>query len=74
MRLRHLIEARDTLRVLIGQDDRGTRKAMRSFDRMQAQKIRKPKKDREEAEEIAEQIEASLPRTKTSSTRPWARS
>ena len=30
---------------------------MRSFDRMQAQKIRKPKKDEEEAEEIAEQIE-----------------
>ena len=30
---------------------------MRSFDRMQAQKIRKPKKDQEEAEEIAEEIE-----------------
>ena len=54
--LRHLIAARDTLRVLIGQDPAAS-KAMRSFDRMQAQKIRKPKKDEEEAEEIAEEIE-----------------
>ena len=55
--LRHLIEARDTLRIVIGQDDAAARQAMRSFDRMQAQKIRKPKKDQEEAEEIAEEIE-----------------
>ena len=43
------------------QDDPAASKAMRSFDRMQAQKIRKPKKDQEEAEEIAEQIEATRP-------------
>ncbi len=55
--LRHLIQARNTLRVLIGQDDAAARQAMRSYDRAQTQKIRKPKKDQEEAEEIAEQIE-----------------
>jgi hypothetical protein len=54
--LRHLIEARDSIRVLIGQDPAAAR-AMRGFDRMQTQKIRKPKKDDEEAEEIAEQLE-----------------
>jgi hypothetical protein len=54
--LRHLIEARDTIRVLIGQDPAAAR-AMRGFDRTQTQKIRKPKKDDEEAEEIAEQLE-----------------
>ncbi len=54
--LRHLIEARDTIRIIIGQDPVAAR-AMRSFDRMQTQKIRKPKKDEEEAEEIAEQLE-----------------
>ncbi|MFI5459341.1 MAG: DUF4175 family protein [Isosphaerales bacterium] len=54
--LRHLIEARDSLRIAIGQDPAASR-AMRSFDRMQAQKIRKPKKDQEEAEELAQKIE-----------------
>ena len=54
--LRHLIEARDTLRIFIA-DRPAAAKAMRSFDRTQAQKIRKPKKDEEEAEEIAEEIE-----------------
>ena len=54
--LRHLIEARDTIRVAIGQDPAAAR-TMRNFDRMQAQKIRKPKKDEEEAEEIAEELE-----------------
>jgi hypothetical protein len=55
--LRQLIKARDSIRVTIG-DDPKTARAMRSFDRTQAQKIRKPKKDREEAEEIADEIEA----------------
>ena len=54
--LRHLIAARDTLRVAIGQDPNAS-KAMRNFDRLQAQKIRKTKKDQEAAEEIAEEIE-----------------
>ncbi len=55
--LRHLIEARDTLRIELAQDGKAAQAAMRSFDRMQAQKIRKPKKETEEAEEIAEEIE-----------------
>jgi hypothetical protein len=55
--LRHLIEARNTLRIELGQDA-ATSRAMRSFDRMQTQKIRKPKKNEQEAEEIAEELEA----------------
>ena len=55
--LRHLIEARDTLRILIGQDPAAAR-AMRNFDRTQTQKIRRPKKDEAEAEEIAARLEA----------------
>jgi hypothetical protein len=55
--LRHLIEARNSLRILIARDDAEARRAMRGFDRTQAQKIRKPKKDQEAAEEIAEEIE-----------------
>jgi hypothetical protein len=54
--LRQLIEARDTLRIVIA-DDADLRRAMRSFDRMQAQKIRKPKKEQEEADELAEEVE-----------------
>jgi hypothetical protein len=54
--LRHLIQARDTLRVAIG-DDGARARAMRSYDRSQAQKIRKKKKDAELAEEIAEELE-----------------
>ena len=54
--LRHLIEARDSIQIAIGQDSAAAR-AMRGFDRTQAQKIRKPKKDEEEAEEIAEELE-----------------
>jgi hypothetical protein len=56
--LRHLIEARNTLQIFLAQDGKTMAQAMRNFDRMQAQKIRKPKKDTEEAEEIAEEIEA----------------
>jgi hypothetical protein len=54
--LRHLIESRDTLRVIIG-DDPARAREMRRFDRMQAQKIRKPKKNQEEAEALAEEVE-----------------
>jgi hypothetical protein len=54
--LRNLIKARLTLQVIIGQDAQARARA-RSFDRQQAQKIRKPKKDEEEAEEIADRIE-----------------
>ncbi len=55
--LRHLIEARNTLRIAIGQEDAAARQAMRGYDRLQAQKIRKPKKDKDEALEIVEEIE-----------------
>jgi hypothetical protein len=54
--LRHLIAARITLQVLIGRDA-DARQRVRGFDRQQAQKIRKPKKDEEEAAEIAGRIE-----------------
>jgi hypothetical protein len=54
--LRHLIAARDTLRIGIAEDP-ALSKAMRNFDRMQVQKIRKTKKDREDAAEIAMEIE-----------------
>jgi hypothetical protein len=55
--LRHLIEARNTIQMAIA-DDPKAQAALRGFDRTQAQKIRRPKKEREEAEEIAEEIEA----------------
>ena len=54
--VRRLIEVRDTLRVLIGNDSALAR-MLRQFDRSQAQKIRKPKKEAEEAEAIAAEIE-----------------
>jgi hypothetical protein len=54
--LRHLIQARNTLRITIGQDA-SIGRAMRGYDRLQTQKIRRPKKDKEEAEQIADQIE-----------------
>ena len=54
--LRHLIAARDTLRVTLS-DDPALAQAMRNFDRLQAQKIRKTKKSQEDAQEIAQQIE-----------------
>jgi hypothetical protein len=55
--LRHLVSARNTLRITIGMASAAARQAMRGYDRMQRQKIRRPKKAQEEAEEIAEQIE-----------------
>jgi hypothetical protein len=54
--LRHLIEARRTVLQAVA-DGRISPQALRSFDRTQAQKIRKPKKEQEEAEAIAEEIE-----------------
>jgi hypothetical protein len=54
--LRNLIAARVTLQILIGRDA-DVRQRVRGFDRQQAQKIRKPKKDEEEAAEIAGRIE-----------------
>jgi hypothetical protein len=54
--LRQLILARISVQFVIG-DDAAARQAMRAYDRTQAQKIRKKKKDKEEAEEIADEIE-----------------
>src|SRR5262249_3558260 len=54
--LRRLIEVRNTLRQLIA-DDPALAQAMRSFDRAQAQKIRKQKKEEEDPEEIAYDLE-----------------
>jgi hypothetical protein len=54
--LRHLIEARRTVLMAV-MDGRISAQALRSFDRTQAQKLRKPKKEQDEAEAIAEEIE-----------------
>ena len=54
--LRCLIEARKSLLFFLSPDSAAA-KAMRNFDRTQAQKIRKPKDKTEEAEAIAEEIE-----------------
>ncbi len=54
--LRHLIEARNTIQIIIG-DNPQLAKALRRFDRTQAQKIRKPKKEGDDPEAIAEEIE-----------------
>jgi hypothetical protein len=54
--LRQLIEARrSVLQAVL--DGKISPQALRSFDRTQAQKIRKPKKGQEEAEALAEEIE-----------------
>ena len=57
--LRHLIEARRTFRFLVGNGDTGQAmmRDLRSFDRKQAQKIRKPKNQAEEAEALVAEIE-----------------
>ncbi len=55
--LRHLVSARNTLRITIGMASAAARQAIRGYDRLQRQKIRRPKQDQEEAQEIAEQIE-----------------
>lgn len=54
--LRHLIEVRQTFRILIANGG-AQAKAARSFDRLQAQKIRKPKSKDEEAEALGEELE-----------------
>lgn len=54
--LKNLVAARRELVFVIGQDSAAAR-AMRNFDRKQAQKIRKPKGKDEEAEMVAAEIE-----------------
>jgi hypothetical protein len=54
--LKNLVAARRELATLIGENP-ALSKAMRMFDRRQAQKIRKPKSKDEEAEELVERLE-----------------
>jgi hypothetical protein len=54
--LRGLIEARDTFRMSVCQGS-NMAQALRSFDRKQAQKIRKPRSEDEEAEALVAEIE-----------------
>lgn len=54
--LRHLVEARDTILQIVG-DNPALAQKLRQFDRTQAQKIRKPKKDTEDLDAIAERLE-----------------
>ena len=54
--LRHLIQVRQTFRMLIGRDSAAAR-AARAFDRTQTQKIRRPKGKDQEAEAIADELE-----------------
>jgi hypothetical protein len=56
--LKSLIEGRDRLRILISKNrNRQQLAQLRQFDRMQQQKLRKPKSDEEEAKELAQRLE-----------------
>lgn len=56
--LKYLIEGRDKLRILIMKNpDKAQLAMLRQFDRMQQQKLRKPKSDNEEAKEVAKRLE-----------------
>ena len=56
--LKMLIEARDTIRRAIFKNPDAVRlAALRQFDRVQAQKIRRPKTDKEEARELIRRLE-----------------
>jgi hypothetical protein len=54
--VRHLIEVRRKLAEVINLDP-STAQALRQFDRTQVQKIRKPKSESEEAEQVVEDLE-----------------
>lgn len=56
--LKSLIEGRNRLQILIQKNrNRQQLAALRAFDRMQQQKLRRPKSDEEEAKEIAQRLE-----------------
>ena len=56
--LKSLIEGRNRLQILIQKNrDRQQLASLRSFDRMQQQKLRRPKSDEEQAKEIAQRLE-----------------
>jgi len=54
--LAYLIKARNTLRVVLGKSSQGATQAFRNFDRMQAQKLRKPKDEEEEKAQLASRL------------------
>jgi len=56
--LKYLIEGRNRLEIgILKRRDRQALAALRQFDRMQAQKLRRPKSDEEEARQIAQRLE-----------------
>ncbi len=56
--LKDLIEGRDRLRIFILKNpDRAQLAALRAFDRMQRQKLRRPKNDEEEARQVVERLQ-----------------
>lgn len=56
--LKFLIEQRDRTRTfLLKNPDAAQLAALRAFDRMQAQKLRRPKTDKEEARELVRRLE-----------------
>jgi hypothetical protein len=55
--LKYLIEGRNRLEILIRKNpNRAQLAALRQFDRMQQQKLRRPKSDEEEAREVAQRL------------------
>jgi hypothetical protein len=56
--LKYLIEGRDRLQIFIMKNpNRALLAALRRFDRMQQQKIRRPKSDDEEAKQVAQRLQ-----------------
>jgi hypothetical protein len=56
--LRHLVEARRTIEFAMGQGNgQAMSEALRSYDRIEAQKIRQPRSEAEEAEALVAEIE-----------------
>ena len=56
--LKYLIEARENLQITIFKNpDPARLAALRAFDRLQAQKLRRPKTDKEEARELIRRLE-----------------
>jgi hypothetical protein len=52
----YLIKARDRVRQILGKADQATRQAFRSFDRAQAQKLRRPETEEEKKEKLASKL------------------
>lgn len=54
--LRLLVEARDKVNFAISKKNRQTQAEIRQFDRTQTQKLRRPKNEEEEAQQVAERL------------------